>query len=119
MSDAASHIRLRMERRNTLCMAIADCDPDDALQIITAVLAGMETAGPQHDLIGTARSDAEWWASLAPPHELQAYTYSGLRALARQTIPTAIRLRLMALLWNGLMAADKREFLRRMTGGDS
>lgn len=104
--------RLRTERAMTLSIAISDCDPMDAAQIMAAALQDMETDGPQHDVFGTLRRDAEWWAELAPPHEVQTYVTAGLKQLTTRAIGPKARKEVIAQLWNGMTPEDKGAFLR-------
>lgn len=112
----ALEARPRDVRAEALCLAIAACDPADASLIMVEALQDMETGGPQHDALGTLRSDAAWWAETAPQHEVQEYVHEGMKRLAARALGRTTRLRLIASLWNGLSAEDKAAFLARVTG---
>lgn len=118
MNDMATPIAgwTRQESCMVLAEVISRCDPSDAAQIMAAALQSMETDGPEHDVFGTVRRDAEWWAELAPPHEVQAYVAAGLKQLAAKAIGPKARKELIVHLWNGMAAADKSAFLKAVGG---
>ncbi|MFN6976558.1 MAG: hypothetical protein ACK4OP_00400, partial [Gemmobacter sp.] len=60
------------------------------------------------------REDAAWWADTANPAEIEAYVAAGLRAIARTDFAPRARMRLIAMLWDGLGPADRRRFLARV-----
>ena len=67
-----NEFRNRAEAATALCSAIADCDREDAVIILTAALADLSIGSPL-PLFMAAMDDARWWASFAAPHELKAY----------------------------------------------
>ena len=73
--------RLRAERATTLCMAIADCDPRESLQILAAALEDMSRGSPLPVLL-SPMEDARWWASFAQPNELKSYAVACFEAMA-------------------------------------
>lgn len=111
-----ARIEDRQHRAKALCEAIAACHPRDAATVMTAALQGAETDGPQHDLFGTMRRDAEWWAEIAPPHEVQAYVVAGLRQVGQSAIGPKARKDIFAALWQGMAPGDKAAFLRAVGG---
>jgi len=106
----------RAETATTLCMAIGACNPSDAAQIMAAALEQMATGGPDHDVFGTVRQDAEWWAEIAPAHEVQAYVNAGLRQLLKSAIGPKARKAVIVALWRGMTDQDKAAFLRAVAG---
>lgn len=104
--------RMRAEWASSLAWCISQCNPHDAAQIMAAALQNMETDGPQHDVFGTLRRDARWWAEIAPAHEVQAYVIEGLRHLKDTAVGRSARKELIVALWNGMRADDKEAFLR-------
>ena len=106
--------RMRAEWANTLAMAIAECHPHDAAQIMTAALEDMQIGGPQGPSFGAVRQDAEWWADTCPQHELQEYAYAAMKVLAGRALGRTARLRFLAALWNGVAPDDKKAFLSRV-----
>lgn len=63
---------------------------------------------------GNLKYDAEWWADLACPRELEAYVGAGLRAIERRTFAPAAQKRLFVALWEAMPAEDRRKFLSRV-----
>jgi hypothetical protein len=108
--------KYRAETAQTLCHAISMCDPQDAAQIMAAALETLQIGQPEHDVFGTVRRDAEWWAEVAPPHEVQAYVAAGLKQLQAKAIGPKARKALIVHLWNGMTAADKAAFLKAIGG---
>lgn len=106
--------RLRAERATTLALALADCHPQDADQIIAAWLAERLTTGPE-PAFGAIRDDAAFWAETAPQVEVQEYVWAGVKVLADKAMGQTARQRFLALLWNGMAADDRRAFLQRVT----
>jgi hypothetical protein len=114
MPDAAT--RLRAERANSLALCIADCHPDDAVQIMTAALQDMVIDSPIpgfSDTVDEMRRDAVGWLSQAPDLEAQVYLDAISRHVTRRAIGITARKRFIATLWNGLTDADKDAFLAR------
>jgi hypothetical protein len=109
-----AQVRTRIDAANNLCAAIAACEPTDAAQIMAAALQDMETDGPQHDVFGTLRRDAAFWAELAPVHEVQAYVLEGLKKLGQRALAPNARKALIVDIWRGMTPEDKREFLKRL-----
>ncbi|NYS24609.1 hypothetical protein HUK65_06355 [Rhodobacteraceae bacterium 2376] len=64
--------RLRLERARILCLAIADCDPRDACQIMAAALDDLSAGMPGAPLF-SYMDQAAWWSDLASKPELKAY----------------------------------------------
>lgn len=116
--EEARTARLAERQRLALRLgrAISEAHPRDAAVLMTAALQALETDGPQHDLFGTARRDAEWWADIAPPHEVQAYVLAGLRQIGSAAIGPKARKEIFAALWLGMSAADRTAFLQRVRG---
>lgn len=63
---------LRLERARILCLAIADCDPRDACQIMAAALDDLSAGMPGAPLF-SYMDQAAWWSDLASEPELKAY----------------------------------------------
>ena len=112
--EAIASAKLRRAYAESLCYAIGQCRPKDAAQIMAAALEDMEVGGPD-PAFGPLRADAEWWAELAPPHEVQEYVYAGLKQLGQQALGSGARKRMILALWQGLSADDKRAFIAKVT----
>lgn len=69
-------------------------------------------AGQAH--FADMKYDAEWWADLACPRELEAYVGAGLRAIERRTFAPAAQKRLFVALWEAMPQEDQRKFLSRV-----
>lgn len=73
--------RLRAERATTLCLAIADCEPEDAAPILWAALDSFHAAGlpvsPLHNLMGHATQ----WADHVTENERKAYAVAASRRM--------------------------------------
>ena len=63
---------LRAEHLTTLCLAIANCDPRDACQIMSAALFDLTNGAPTPALIGIM-DEAGFWADWATRDQLKAY----------------------------------------------
>jgi len=70
VSFKTKQYRNRAEAATALCHAIAECDPQDACEIMAAAL---EDLGSPLPVLLSAMDDARWWASFATPNELKAY----------------------------------------------
>ena len=119
-SDAAPTTRLRMLRAAMLRNALADAHGDDADQIIAAWLYERAGGGPRTAFMDMALTqitgDAEMWAEVSPRLEIAAYVRAGLQKLAASALAPAMRKALIAALWKGLSADDKRSFIARVAG---
>lgn len=107
--------RLRAEYAKTLCLAIAQCHPEDAVQIMAAALDDLRAGDPpMPDPFGRLREDADFWADCAHPAELEAYFASALKRLGTQALGIAARKRLFVAIWHSLSDQDRRAFLARV-----
>lgn len=89
----------------------------EAPALAEVVCAWLERAGagmPDHDPFGEVRSGAAYWADVATPAELEAYTAAGLARIERTGFAVAARKRLILALWQSLPERDRREFVRRV-----
>ena len=69
---ASIEYRKRAESATSLCLSIANCDPQDACQIMEAALVDLGAGSPQPPLLGVMDAARDWadWASVT---ELKAY----------------------------------------------
>lgn len=81
VSFKTEHYRNRAKAATALCHAIADCDPDDAAQIMAAALSDLSAGMPIAPLFGVMEQ-AAFWADLATPPELDAYALAGTNRMA-------------------------------------
>jgi hypothetical protein len=91
--------------------AMAACDRRDALIAMAGVLERETTAGPEIAPAFSQKDDAEWWAEMAPPHQVQAYVYAGLKQLRHEAMGRDTRARMIVALWNGMAPEDRAKFL--------
>lgn len=111
---AVAEARQRKIWAQALCNFIGDCHPVDASQVMVAALEDMVGDGPEVNVFCTLRGDAQWWAETAPQHELQEYTYAGMKQLGQRALGPGARKRLILTLWQGLTPADKRAFIAKV-----
>ncbi len=65
-----------------MCHAIADCDADDACEIMSAALEDLSAGQPIPPLFGYM-DQAAFWADFAPVPELKAYVLACYNRLSR------------------------------------
>ena len=106
----------RMARALVLAEALDRAEPHDADTLASAWVADHMTGGPTHTLACMIDNSASWWAQTAPRVEVAAYVRAGLQELAASALAPAMRKALIAALWNGLSADDKRSFIARVAG---
>lgn len=75
-----AHYRKRAESATALCHAIAECDPDDAVVLMSAALVSLSVGAPLPIWIDTV-DEARWWARLATELELKAWALASFEAL--------------------------------------
>ena len=115
--DQAEHAaKMRRAWAESLAYAVSQCHPVDASQIMVAALERSSEGSPPHVFLTLTQEDADFWASCAPQHELQAYTFAGLKELGQRALTPTIRRRFIAQLWNGLPVADRKAFLAHVQG---
>ena len=86
-------------------------------QILVAWLEDNGAGSPEPDNYFSAlREDAAFWADIATPIELEAYTSAGLRRIERTHFAEATTKRLFVLFWECMSDDDKRKFLARVDG---
>lgn len=91
--------------------AMGACDKRDALIAMAGVLERETIDGPEIAPLVDQRQDAEWWAEIAPPHQVQAYVYAGLKQLRHEAMGRDMRARMIVALWNGMAPEDRAKFL--------
>jgi len=100
--------------RFALCKALMAAELSDALTIAATFLddhsAGMPDLAPFADI----RTDADFWADLANPVEVEAYFAAALKRLGRMAQGLAARKRLFVCLWQSFPIADRQAFLARV-----
>lgn len=106
--------KVRAALAESLCLAIAQCHPDDAAQIMAAALDDMSAGMPDLAIFSDMRADAEFWADAATPIEVEAYFVAALRRLGGMAHGLAARKRLLVSLWQSLPVPDRRAFLSRV-----
>lgn len=67
------YYRDRADAATSLALAIAECDPADACELMAAALADLSIDMPQPPLF-SIMDQAAWWADMASQSELKAYT---------------------------------------------
>lgn len=101
-------------RLTELLGAIRAAPADEANQVMSCILEDRRAGGPVDTTWGDIREDAEWWADVATPPEIEAVVAAGLRRIERALFAVAARKRLFVALWEAMPQADRRAFLRRV-----
>lgn len=83
-------------------------------QVLCAALETVGADAPRGHFWGAVRDDAEWWADIATPVELEAYVGAGLRAITRRTFAPSAKKRLFVALWASMSDGDRKAFLKRV-----
>lgn len=99
---------------------IAENMPEGRRALSEALCGALETVatgGPHGEYLGGLRRDAEWWADLAPPAEIEAYTGAGLRRIERATFAQNARKRIFVMLWKNFSDAERKRFLTMVGNG--
>jgi hypothetical protein len=91
--------------------AIAACDRREALVAMAGILDRESIESPAICSFYSHREDAEWWAEIAPPHQVQAYVWAGLKQLRHEAMGRDMRARMIVALWNGMAPEDRVKFL--------
>lgn len=60
------------------------------------------------------RHDAEYWADMAHPREVEAYVAAGLRAASDRVLSPRASKRLFVTLWEAMPVAERKRFLSRV-----
>ncbi|WP_297776334.1 hypothetical protein [uncultured Roseovarius sp.] len=60
------------------------------------------------------RHDAEYWADIAHPREIEAYVAAGLRAASDRVLSPRASKRLFVTLWDAMPVDDRKRFLFRL-----
>lgn len=108
----------RMIAANRLGVAIADCHPDDACAIMAAALSDL-TAGAPIAAVMDVKEDAQFWADVASPIEIEAYLRACLLRIDNMATALGERKRMMMALWLSFSAEDKDSFLKRVTAEET
>jgi hypothetical protein len=81
----SAEYRLRSERAVTLCLAIADCQAEDAAPILWAALDDFHKAGLPVSPLTSVMATATAWAECASEVELKAYALAAIRRVTPAT----------------------------------
>ena len=71
----------RLAWAEALCLAIAACEPEDAVFVLEAVLHRMRAGAPVAYFLSVA-AEARGWAALAAPYERRAYAVAALSCMS-------------------------------------
>lgn len=96
---------------------ISSVMPDGRRALSEALCAALEhtNAGyPDSTLMMNIRDDARWWADLASPIELEAYTGAALRRIERATFANAARKRVFTILWKSFTDKERANFIKKV-----
>lgn len=77
--------RQRAERATTLCLAIADCEPEDAAPILWEALDDFHRKGLPDAPLTNLMTVANEWAGWATERELKAYAVAAARRMPPAT----------------------------------
>ena len=77
-----SEYRNRARAATVLCLAIAECHRDDAVQILDAALASISVGWPMPPLF-SLMDEAAFWSDMASVPELKAYCLNSYNRLPR------------------------------------
>ena len=114
--EALAAIALRKAWAESLCYALSQCHPDDAVQIMTAALQDMVIGSPVpafSQLADSLKQDAEWWLAYVSDLEAQVFLEAIIDHIGNRALGIAARKRFIATLWNGLDERDRDAFLAR------
>lgn len=89
------------------------CDPM-AAGLVAAETLECVSAGSPIVSLWNVREDAEFWASVANPIEIECYFAACLREISSRNLALPARKRLFAALWESLPASDRSTFARRI-----
>ena len=91
--------------------------PDGQRMLGEALCAALDTVGggaPRHDAFIAVRDEAQFWADIATPMEIEAYVGAGLRRIGRVAFAEKARKRLFMALWGSFTAKQRADFLAAM-----
>jgi hypothetical protein len=108
-----------MAMARALCQAIGEAHPDDAVQIMSAALAGLTHGGQRPDFFLNAEEEVNWWASFEPPEVLVATLAAVLKNLGNRAIHLNTRKRLFWTLWQSFSPEVRARFNKMAAGGHS
>jgi len=77
---------------------------------LDTICAGM----PDIDLSMMLRQDAQYWADLAHPLELETYVVAALRAAQGRVLAPRAQKRFFVALWEAMPPEDRKKFLARV-----
>lgn len=103
----------RMDAAGRLAAAIGDCHPDDACAIMAAALSDLMAGAPIAAVLD-AKEDAQFWADMATPIEIEAYLRACLLRMDNMALALGERKRMMMALWLSFDAVDQASFLKRV-----
>lgn len=100
-----------------LAAALSVVEPDDrgvVAELLVGWLEEISAGAPRWYPFSHIRDDAEWWADMATPAEIEAFVGAGLRRIERTQFAQAARKRIFVALWESMNDADRRRFVQRV-----
>ncbi|MCB1401261.1 MAG: hypothetical protein KDJ82_16205 [Rhodobacteraceae bacterium] len=100
-----------------LSSGLAVVRPGEELAVAELLCGWLESVGaggPDPSIFGHLREEAEFWASIATPAELEAHVAAGLRRIERVHFAAPARKRLLVALWEAMTPEDRAAFLGRV-----
>ena len=95
--------------------ALAKIDQDAVIDALSFALADMAQRSPDVSLhADMARRDAELWARMATPDEIEAYGTACLRNVPDKVLHPGLLKRVLTNVWRRLDVTDRRRFLERV-----
>lgn len=92
--------------------AMRRCHPDDAMHIAAAAVEALSAGSPLPSFIDVME-DARYWASMAAPHEIEAYFIACGSELAKRPLNQTARKRVFIHLWQTFSKRDQTAFIEK------
>jgi hypothetical protein len=89
-------------------------------ELCEAMSGGLEIFGagmPAPPDLQQLRYDADYWADIATPMEVEAFTAAGLSRIERATFAEKARKRIFMAIWRSFTDKQRGDFIEAMTKG--
>ena len=92
-----------------------DLTRPDCIRVLACALEDMGAGMPEGAVLrDMTRADAQFWASCATPHELEAYCAAALQAIEAAPMAERMAKRLLVAAWQRLGPTERARFLGKV-----
>lgn len=111
----AQEVRIKLHLSHAVGLAVQGGMTAPLCEALSGALEILGAGMPSPPDLEHLRYDAEHWADIAAPMEIEAYVAAGLRRIERATFAEKARKRAFMTLWRSFTPQQQADFIKAMT----